>query len=105
MTQLVSSQAAMGFMAAEIKRRQSEIRIARDQAKFVQGSHVAVNVDRRFSTVHILDLNDESLDVFLQGSDADEFIDAADDLYECLGEITMEQAYQVQAHPYLDLMV
>ena len=104
-TQFVSGTQALQFMAEEIARRTREIQIARTYAKYVSGSNVHVAVDRAFSTVHIADLAHDNLDILLQNSDADEFIDAADELYERLGEITMEEAYQATAHPYLDLMV
>ncbi|WP_372997521.1 hypothetical protein [Marinobacter sp.] len=103
--QFVSAAQGLSFMAEEMAKRTREIEITRMYAQYVAGSNVEVYVDRAFSTVHIADLAEQSLDVLLEGHDADEFIDAADELYERLGEITMEEAYQATAHPYLDLMV
>ena len=68
-------------------------------------SFMAEEMAKRTREIEITDLAELNLDVLLEGHDADEFIEAADELYERLGEITMEEAYQATAHPYLDLMV
>ena len=105
MEQLVSGTQSLQFMAEEIAKRTRELEIFQHQLRYVKGSAVAVDVERGFSAVSIVDLNDPSNDVFLQGQEADEFIDEADELYERLGEVSLEDAYAVTAHPYLDLLV
>ena len=76
--------------------------ILRNNVQFVENSGVEVDVDSRYSTVHIYDHGGG--EVFLQGDEANAFIDNAKGLWDQLEVISMDEAYKFQAYDYLDLL-
>jgi hypothetical protein len=61
---------------------------------------IEVEVDDRFPTVSIGGEDG----VFLQGHEAEEFVDGAKKLYEDVGTVTLEDCYRHLAKPYIDAM-
>ncbi len=101
--QFVSGTDSLNVMKSMITEKERELAIYRQQIRYVEKSNVTVEVQRNYSTVAIDDADGEG--VFLQGCEADEFIDAADALFESTGELSLAEAYKVQAYPYIDTMV
>lgn len=58
--------------------------------------NVVINVDETMPTIAIGE------NVFLQGEEADNFIEAARELYEQAQTVTMDDCYACVAHPYVE---
>lgn len=64
---------------------------------------VRVDINRAFSTVCIVDLSSvEHEDVFMQGHEADDFVDAIDKIAESHPEVNFEDIALHLAKPYVD---
>jgi len=78
--------------------------IIRQNVKFVSDSEVTVVVNRSQSWVTITDNNDEDEFVSLQGDDAEKFIEEADELFQKVGDVSLQECYEHLAYDYLDLL-
>jgi hypothetical protein len=82
--------------------------ILRQQAHYCQ--HILVEVDRRLPTVLIRDNEsgqsgepaEDRLDVFLQGDDAEEFIDKLDELSEQCPDLDFDIIERAAAYDYAE---
>jgi murein endopeptidase len=103
-SQFVSSITALQMMANTMQEQQRELEIHRQQINYVERSNVDVQVDRRFNTVSIADVADPLGGFFLDGDDADTFIDQADEIFE-KGTFPMVDCYKIVAYSYVDALV
>ncbi|MBC8739727.1 hypothetical protein F6X40_23730 [Paraburkholderia sp. UCT31] len=69
-------------------------------ADVVYASDVDIEVDSAMSTVSIGGADG----IFLQGHEADDFVERARALYEELGDVTMPEVYAHLAKPYIDCL-
>lgn len=79
--------------------------IIKNQVEFVVNSGYTVNVDVRMDTVSIEhSSDDEDLSVFLDGSNASQFIKNANKVWENCDNITEEESYLAEAKQYIENM-
>ena len=63
---------------------------------------VDVDIDRDFLTVAIEDQTGIYDDIFIQGEEAEEFIEELDRIYEEAGDVTEDEVAKHLARPYVE---
>lgn len=64
--------------------------------------YATVTIDPFCQTVEIAAVGED--DIFLQGENAQNFIDATNDLYERSGDVTRDEAAQCHAEQYIECL-
>ena len=72
--------------------------LIRQSAEWTRNSNVEIDVDESFGTVAIGEL------AFMQGDEADSFIESANDLYEKCGDVTIDECYEYLAWSYIECL-
>ena len=78
--------------------------IIEQQAQYVRNSHVAVDIQQSMPWVSIYEQGNESRGIFLQGHEAEQFMQAITDLSAQLQDCTYEDLALSVAYPYTDLL-
>ena len=74
--------------------------ILEQQAGYVRASGVTVTVESRYPTVAI---EGDGVDVFMQGEEAEAFLDDADQTWRKVGTLGLDVVYEALAAPYVGL--
>ena len=72
--------------------------ILKQQARYAQASGLVVDIDRAYQTVSLHD------DIFMQGDEAQGFIDAVDTLSKSCRSLSSDIVELAVAYPYADLL-
>jgi hypothetical protein len=76
------------------------------RAAHARMADVMVDVDESFGSVSIGDPdNGDEGCVFMQGDEADQFIESARSLYEELGDVTIDEVWAYLAEPYAETLL
>lgn len=78
------------------------IAILKRQEDYARRSLEYVTVDYQMPTVHMLGVNGS--DVFLQGDDAQGFVDRVETMYEQTQVLSKDQCEFIVAYEYLDML-
>jgi uncharacterized protein with von Willebrand factor type A (vWA) domain len=82
--------------------------IVEQNAEFVKNSGYSININRRLQWVHIQhESGDEDLSIFLQGADAEQFINEYDNLADqpSLDHVYLGDLQLATAKPYIESLI
>jgi hypothetical protein len=98
--------AKRGFISGDLTMTLQEI--VEQNADYVKNSGYTININRRLPWVHIQhESGDEDLSIFLQGADAEQFINEYDNLADQPGMeiVTFADLQLATAKPYIEILI